>query len=211
MTEIITETDAPKIKLACATRNRGKIAELEKLLADTGITLLSGEALPPVGPIAETGETFAANAILKAVITAKTLSVPALADDSGLVVRALNNGPGVYSARYAGADADNLANLQKVLSEMRGISDRRAAFQCRIAIARPDGEAITFSGACKGAIALGPRGDNGFGYDPIFLCGPFLRRTFAELSDNEKNLISHRAVALGKMYRHLDRVRAFLS
>lgn len=211
MTEVITEIGAPKIKLACATRNRGKIAELENLLAGTGITLLSGQDLPPVGPIEETGQTFAANAVLKASVTAKALGVPALADDSGLVVRALNNAPGIYSARYAGEDADDLANLHKVLSEMRGIADRRAAFKCRIAIARPDGEAMIFSGACKGAIALGPRGDNGFGYDPIFLCGPFLRRTFAELSDNEKNLISHRAMALGKMYRHLDRVRAFLS
>lgn len=211
MIEIMTQSNEPKIKLACATRNHGKIAELENLLADTGITLLSGETLPTVEPIEETGETFAANAVLKATVTAKALGVPALADDSGLVVRALNNAPGIYSARYAGENAGDLQNLQKVLAEMRGIADRRAAFKCCIAIARPDGEAITFSGTCKGAIAFSPRGDNGFGYDPIFLCGPFLRRTFAQLSDSEKNLISHRAMALGKMYRHLDRVRAFLS
>lgn len=215
MTEIITETiedtAAPEIKLACATRNRGKITELKDLLADTDITLMTWRDFAPVGHIEETGKTFAENAIIKAATTAKILGVPALADDSGLIVRALNNAPGVYSARYASDDASDWDNLQKVLHEMRGVTDRRAAFKCFIAIARPDGEAITFGGSCDGAIAPRPRGSSGFGYDPIFLCGPFLRQTFAELTDNEKNLISHRAKALGSMYRHLDRVRAFLN
>lgn len=211
MTETSSETAAPEIKLACATRNRGKITELNELLANTDITLMTWRDFPPVGHIEETGKTFAENAVIKASVTAKTLGVPALADDSGLIVRALNNAPGVYSARYASEDASDWDNLQKVLQEMRGEENRRAAFKCFIAIARPDGEAITFGGSCEGAIALRPRGSNGFGYDPIFLCGPFLRQTFAELTDNEKNLISHRAKAMGSMYRHLDRVRAFLN
>ena len=215
MTEIITdianETATHEIKLACATRNRGKITELKDLLAETDITLMTWRDFSPVGPIEETGKTFAENAIIKAATTAKILGIPALADDSGLMVKALNNAPGIYSARYASEDASDWDNLQKVLFEMRGIEDRRAAFKCFIAIAKPDGQAITFGGSCDGAIAARPRGGNGFGYDPIFLCGPFLRQTFSELTDNEKNLISHRAKALGSMYRHIDRVKAFLN
>lgn len=199
------------IKLVCASRNRSKIKELKALLAETEIKLLELHEFPPIGNIEETGKTFAENAKLKAIITAQKLGVPSIADDSGLMVRALNNAPGVYSARYAGEDASDWDNLQKLLKDMRGVEDRRGAFKCFIAIARPDGACLVFGGSCDGAIARKPKGANGFGYDPIFLCGPFLRQTFAELSDNEKNLISHRAKALGRMYKHLDQVTAFLN
>lgn len=199
------------IKLVCATKNKGKIAEIKELLANTDIKLLSLDDFSPIGDIEETGQTFMDNAVLKAVTTAKLLGLPAMADDSGLIVRALNNAPGVRSARYAGPGAGDLANLQKVLAQMQGVQNRRAAFKCFIAIAKPNGQSITFGGSCEGAIAFEPKGENGFGYDPIFLCGPFLRQTFAQLTNNEKNLISHRAKALGAMYRHLDRVKAFLA
>lgn len=206
----IMENETPEIKLVCATKNRGKIAELKELLANTDIHLMTLREFPSIGAIEETGKTFVENAVLKAATTARLLGVPALADDSGLIVRALNNEPGVYSARYASEDASDWDNLQKVLKNLRGVADRRAAFKCFIAIARPDGQTMTFGGSCEGAIAARPRGTNGFGYDPIFLCGPFLRQTFAELNNNEKNLISHRAKALGKMYRDIERVKAFL-
>lgn len=200
-----------EIKLVCATKNKGKIIEIKELLSNTSIRLLSLEDFSSIEDIEETGETFIQNAVLKAVTTAKLLGVPAMADDSGLIVRALNNAPGVRSARYAGEGAGDWANLQKLLAQMQGVQDRRAAFKCFIAIARPDGQSITFGGSCEGAIAFEPKGQNGFGYDPIFLCGPFLRQTFAQLSNNEKNLISHRAKALGSMYRHLNRVKDFLA
>lgn len=210
VTEEIIENEIKEIKLVCASKNRGKIAEFKELLDGTDINLMTLREFPSIGTIEETGKTFVENAIIKATITARLLGVPAIADDSGLIVRALNNEPGVFSARYASEDASDWDNLQKVLKEMRGEEDRRAAFKCFIAIARPDGKTMTFGGSCEGAIARRPRGGNGFGYDPIFLCGPFLRQTFAELSNNEKNLISHRAKALGRMYRDIERVKAFL-
>lgn len=199
-----------EISLVCATKNRGKIKELAELLADTPVRLKGLNEFAPIGDIEETGKTFVDNARLKAETTARLLGVPAIADDSGIIVRALGNAPGVRSARYAGEHATDEQNLQKLLQDMEGIADRHAAFKCFIAIARPDGESLTFGGSCEGALAYEPWGTNGFGYDPIFLCGPFLRQTFAELTNNEKNLISHRAKALGSMYRHLDKVLAFL-
>lgn len=204
------ENKQQPITLVCATKNRGKILELKELLADTDIDLKTLREFPVIADIEETGATFAENAVLKAVTTARLLGTPALADDSGLTVRALNDEPGVYSARYAGENASDWDNLQKVLKNMRGVTNRKAAFKCIIAIAKPNGQSIIFGGLCEGAIALRPRGSNGFGYDPIFLCGPFLRQTFAELSNNEKNLISHRARALGKMYQDMERVKTFL-
>jgi len=185
-----------------ATRNPGKIRELAELLKDTGITLLSLADFPHLPEIPEEGATFADNAAAKAQAVARLTGLPALADDSGLMVDALKGRPGVFSARYAQdrtfpappTDADN---WQKLLEELKNVpwEDRGARFVCEIALASPDGRLLRAHGECQGVIATAAQGDQGFGYDPVFWV-PQYSATMAQLGPRVKNRLSHRARAL---------------
>lgn len=190
---------APRLMLA--TRNAGKAAEFRSLLAACpgleAVELLTPrDWLTPLPDVEETGATFEENARLKAQALASATGLPALADDSGLCVRALGGAPGVHSARWAGAGADDAARNEKLLAVMAGVPalDRSAYFACVVALALPDGTVHVAEGVCEGAILDVPRGSGGFGYDPLFL-PPDLGRSFAELTPDEKDAHSHRALA----------------
>jgi XTP/dITP diphosphohydrolase len=193
------------MKLVVATRNRGKIRELARLLSELEVVELVGlDELPPVAEVVEDTGTFEGNAAKKAREVAQATGLPALADDSGIEVDALGGAPGVDSALYAGEHGDDQANNEKLLRELEHVPDaeRTARFRCVLAFADPAGplgDAVHLEhGVVEGSILRVPRGENGFGYDPLFL----LRgdhRTTAELSPEEKNAISHRAEAARKL------------
>lgn len=201
------------LTLVMATRNPGKVRELRALLQDLGVELLSLADFPELPEVAETGATFAENAALKAQEVARLTRRPALADDSGLEVEALGGRPGVFSARYA---QDRTAqavptdddNWRKLLDEMQGVprERRQARFVCEIALALPDGRLWRAYGECPGIIALEPRGEHGFGYDPVFWV-PEYERTMAELGPQVKNRISHRARALAMLRNMLVSIK----
>jgi XTP/dITP diphosphohydrolase len=187
-------------KLLVGTNNRGKVREYEELLANLPgaikITFPAQEGLAL--EVEETGETFEANARIKALAYAQASGLPTLADDSGLEVDALDGAPGVHSARYAGpgrSDADRYRKLLDVLDNTP-TGQRSARFRCVVALALPDGTVRTASGTCEGEIGFTPRGEHGFGYDPIFVVEGHGGRTMAELLPEVKNRISHRARAL---------------
>ena len=184
-------------KLLIATTNKGKITELEALLTGLPYEVLGLADLPQALPeVEETGATFAENALLKARYYHAQTGWLTLADDSGLAVDALGGGPGVYSARYAGAGAGDVEKVAKLLAEMAGVpeAERTARFICVIALVGQE-VCATFTGQCAGKIAAQPRGTNGFGYDPVFV-EPGSGRTFAELARAEKSALSHRGQAL---------------
>ena len=186
----------PHQDLAIATHNPGKLREIEALVAPFGLAVKSAGALGLPEP-EETGTTFEENAALKARAAAVASGLVALADDSGLVVPALDGAPGIYSARWAGPARDFAAAMAKVEEELRGQPDRGAAFVSVLALARPDGSVETFRGEVRGRLVWPPRGDKGFGYDPIFVpAGGTL--TFGEMDPREKHRISHRARAFEK-------------
>ena len=191
--------------LLIATKNKGKIAELKNLLGDLPIELRSLNDFPDLPDVEETGETFAQNASLKARAYARQTGLWSLADDSGLEVAALDNAPGVFSARYAGENASDEANIEKLLREIGKYDERRrgARFVCAMAIADNAGE-IKFEaeGFCGGQIIRERRGTNGFGYDPIFVPDGFTE-TFAEISAAAKQKISHRGRAAAKIIQYL--------
>lgn len=191
------------IKLLVATGNMGKLRELRELLAGVPVTLLSLNDVDAGPEIAETGETFDENAMLKALGYAQRTGLLTVADDSGLAVDALGGSPGVLSARYGGAGLGYPEKMKLLLDEMRvANAGRRARFVCSIALASPDGEAIfTSQGVCEGAIAEVPRGLLGFGYDPIFIPDGY-DLTFGELSSDAKSEISHRARAVKIFVRY---------
>ena len=189
---------APSQTLVLATRNQGKIAEISKLLEEYPVTIKNLADFGPIPEVEEDGDTFDDNAYKKASFTARVLGLPAMADDSGIVVEALDGAPGVRSARFAGADASDEERCRKLLAEMAGKTDRRAAFECVISIAVPTGPALTYEGRCEGILTEAPSGSNGFGYDPIFLYPP-LGKTFAQLSREEKSRVSHRGKALAEL------------
>lgn len=195
--------------LIIASRNTGKTAEIRELLSGFPITIKNLDDFGPIPEVEEDGETFDENAYKKASFTARVLGYPALADDSGLVVEALNGAPGVFSARYAGPDATNEDRFRKLLQEMEGVSNRKAAFECVISIAVPTGPALTYEGRCEGIIAKSPEGTNGFGYDPIFFYPP-LKKTFAELTREEKGRVSHRGKALEAFRNEFDSVMKWI-
>jgi len=200
---------APPV-LVMATRNPGKIRELAALLADYGVKLLSLADFPRLPEIPEEGATFAENAAAKARAVARLTGHPALADDSGLMVDALNSAPGVFSARYAQdrtaatppTDADNWG---KLLDELKDVpmGERGARFVCELALATPDGQLLTARGECAGVIAIKPQGYTGFGYDPVFWV-PEYAATMAQLGPEIKNQISHRAKALAAFKKILQ-------
>ena len=192
------------MKICIASGNRGKIAELQKLLSeyikDIEIELVSLKELGFEGDIVEDGETFEENALIKARAAAEFSGLCSIADDSGLIVNALDGEPGVYSARYAGEPCDDQKNNEKLLENHKGIGERSAAFVCVIAFVVPEGQPlagapIIGTGYCPGEILFNPRGNAGFGYDPLFWFDPF-GKTFAEMSAEEKNAISHRSAGV---------------
>ena len=191
-------------KLVVATRNAGKIRELELLLLGVVELVLPIGSFPGIPDVDEDGATFVENAIKKARVAAQATGLPALADDSGLVVDALGGRPGIFSARFAGSDADDTANNRKLLTDMTGIpsSERTAAFHCVLAFCLPNGDCKTFDGRLPGIILEESQGEEGFGYDPLFLV-PEYGQTLAQLSLEIKNKISHRGRALRKFKRYL--------
>jgi XTP/dITP diphosphohydrolase len=187
-----------KKKIVLATRNKGKITELRGLLSGFDIQIKGLGEFDPIPDVKEDGKTFEENAYKKAFAAAKALGLPALADDSGLVVRTLGGAPGVMSARYGGEGASDEDKYRKLLQEMEGKADRSAYFECAIVIALPNGQSMIFTDRCEGEITFEPRGFEGFGYDPIFLY-PLLNMTFAQIPLEEKNKISHRGRAMARL------------
>jgi len=191
--------------LLLGTRNPGKLREIASILEGSGWSFSSLQEFDHVGSAEENGVTYSENAIAKAQFYAAATGLVALADDSGLEVAALSGAPGVYSARYAGENASDADRRQLLLSELSKTSntDRRARFVCVVAIAAPSGAVLNISeGICHGTITFTPRGDGGFGYDPLFIPDGHTK-TFAELPETIKNLISHRALALAQTKQFL--------
>jgi len=195
--------------LVLATRNKGKIVEFKALLSDFDIEIKSLEDFGAIPPVVEDGETFEDNAYKKAHFTAKALGFPAIADDSGLIVEVLGGSPGVHSARYAGEMATDEDNNRKLLEAMKGKKNRKATFQCIIAIAVPRGPALIYEGRCEGEIAHELKGEKGFGYDPLFYY-PSMGKTFASMSPEDKNRVSHRGKAMKELQSEFDKVRIWL-
>jgi len=193
------------ITLVIATTNKGKTSEIRDLLKDFPINIKNLDDFGPIPEVEEDGNTFDENAYKKASFTARILGLPALADDSGLLVEALGGAPGVHSARYAGENATDKQRRDKLLQEMEGKTDRRAAFECVISIAVPTGAALTYEARCEGLITTKSVGSNGFGYDPVFYYPP-LKKTFAELTIEEKSAVSHRGKALREVRNERDKV-----
>ncbi len=195
--------------IVLATRNKGKIAEIADLLKDFPVVLKNPDNFGPLPDVEEDGCTFDENAYKKASFYARILGFPALADDSGLTVAALNGAPGVLSARYAGENASDKERCAKLLRAMEGLSDRQAAFECVLSFAFPTGPALTYEARCEGLITKRPMWANGFGYDPIFYYPP-LKKTFAQLTREEKSRVSHRGLALNEFKNEFDKVLAWL-
>jgi XTP/dITP diphosphohydrolase len=208
------------MKVLIATTNRGKLAELRELLGDLPIELLTlDDALPGQPPVEETGATFEENALLKARAAADATGMVTIADDSGLEVDALDGRPGVRSARYAKEGATDAENIAKLLAELEGVEDdhRTARFRCAMVLIDPrrGGEPVIVDGRCEGAIGHEPRGEGGFGYDPVFIIHAdqaipdgtpeaeivtrAVGHTMAEISSAEKNVVSHRAQATAQI------------
>ena len=192
-------------KIVLATGNKGKLREFRGLLEGVFGNIVSLNDLESPPEVTEDGETFRENALKKARAIAAYSGIPALADDSGLEVEALGGRPGVYSARYAGEGAVDTDNIAKLLSELQGVANRKARFVCFLALVTPDGKEITAEGTCEGIILTEPRGEGGFGYDPVFFL-PEYNKTMAEIPAELKNKISHRARAsesLAKILREM--------
>lgn len=199
----------PEFVLVVATRNRGKSKEIRHLLEDFPVEIRDLNDFGPIPEVQEDGSTFEENAYKKASFTAKVLGLPALADDSGLEVSALGGAPGVHSARYAGDQATDAENNAKLLQAVSGSADRKARFCCVLSLAVPSGPALTYEATCEGIILEDLRGENGFGYDPLFLYPP-QNKTFAEMTLEEKSLVSHRGKALRELREEFDKVLRWL-
>jgi len=188
-------------RLVVASNNKGKLLEFRRLLEPLGFQVVGISEVVGSFSVDETGSTFAANAALKARAACEATGSFALADDSGLEVDALEGRPGVRSARYAGEGASDAENNDLLLKQMADVADeaRTARFRCAIALAEPSGVIAAVEGSCEGTILRAPRGDGGFGYDPLFSVAAFGGRSFAELGGSEKDQVSHRAQALRKV------------
>ncbi|NLZ43308.1 MAG: XTP/dITP diphosphatase [Clostridia bacterium] len=194
-------------RLVLASKNKGKLRELETMLAGSSWELCSVADFPELPPVVENGQTFRENAVKKALTVANILKEWTLADDSGLEVDALGGAPGVYSARFAGEPGDDRKNNEKLLRLLAGVpvEQRTARFRCVLALASPGGEIWTTERTCEGLIGLAPRGNRGFGYDPLFYL-PELGVTMAELPEEKKNEISHRGKAMRDLLAHLQAI-----
>ena len=190
-------------KFVLATHNPGKLKEMSSILSQFGVEVVSPKELGITVDVEETGATFAENAMLKARAICAAANLPAIADDSGLCVDALNGGPGVYSARYGGEGLDDKGRYPLLLNSMRGQATRAAHFTCSIACAFPNGDTLTAEGQVQGTIAFAPMGEGGFGYAPVFFYPP-LAKTFGQLTAEEKSTISHRGQALKEFSAKLE-------
>lgn len=192
-------------KIIIATKNKGKAKDFEALFGPLGYEVLTLHDVAEEMDVEETGTTFEENALLKATALASHLQTIVIADDSGLEIDALDGRPGIYSARYAGEEKSDEANIDKVLEELRDVkeSERTARFVCSIAVASPSREPFTVRGTCEGVIAHERKGSNGFGYDPIFFV-PSQNKMMAELSAEEKGAISHRGNAIKQLASNLS-------
>ncbi|MEA4941406.1 MAG: RdgB/HAM1 family non-canonical purine NTP pyrophosphatase [Oscillibacter sp.] len=191
------------MKFVLATHNPGKLKEMSAILGILGVEVVSPADLGLTVDVEETGETFTENAMLKARAVCALAGLPAIADDSGLCVDALNGGPGVYSARYGGEGLDDRGRYVLLLNSMRGAPTRSAHFETAVACAFPNGETLTAAGRCDGAIAFAPMGTGGFGYDPVFLV-PERAKTFGQMTEEEKASLSHRGKALRAFAAELE-------
>jgi XTP/dITP diphosphohydrolase len=190
--------------IVLATRNAKKVEEIKRITKGMPINVLTIDDFPGCPEVDEDGITFEENAVKKALTVAHYTGKPSLADDSGLEVKALGGAPGTLSARYAGDDADDGKNVAKLLQEMLMVpeKERMARFVCCIVLAYPDSGIHVFWGYSEGRIGRKPEGENGFGYDPVFYPAGHIR-TFAEMSDREKDALSHRGEAMKKFYNYL--------
>ena len=194
------------MEFVIATQNKGKLKEMRRILEPLGHTVLSAKEAGFDGDVEETGSTFAENAALKAAAVAQALGKPVIADDSGLMVDALNGAPGVYSARYAGEGATDRQRWEKLLRELKGVprQKRTAKFCCAVVLALRGKEPVTFTGECPGYIGEEPLGEDGFGYDPVFYLNE--STSFATLSGEEKDKISHRGKAMAQLEEYLKKL-----
>ena len=183
------------MKLVLASKNKKKLVEMNDILSQLGIQVCSEAEAGVDVEVEETGTTFEENSLLKAKAVMEASGLPAIADDSGLCVDALNGAPGVYSARYGGEGLDDVGRYRLLLENMSGQMPRTARFVSVITCCFPNGDVLTARGECPGTIAFAPMGEGGFGYDPVFFLPP-LKKTFAQLSPEEKNAVSHRGKAL---------------
>lgn len=193
-------------KIIIATRNEGKASEFKDMFNERGYEIQTLLDYPDVPDVEETGETFEENALLKSETIANHFNTVVLSDDSGLMVKALNGEPGVYSARYSGKDKDDQKNNEKLLAELEKLGDdvdRSAKFHTTLALSYPGVESLTVTGEVHGEILNRPRGENGFGYDPLFYVSE-LSKGMAELKPEEKNKISHRAEAIKELDKVFD-------
>ncbi len=188
-----------------ATRNKNKTREIKQLLKMKDVVIKDLDDFGTIPEIEEDGTSFDENAYKKASFVSRILGYPAMADDSGLVVEALNGEPGIHSARYAGDNATDKENCEKLIKNLKGKKNRKAAFECVISIAVPTGAALTYEGRCEGVILEEPAGENGFGYDPYFYY-PEFKKTFAEVSMEEKSRVSHRGRALMEIKDEFDKI-----
>ena len=204
------------MKLVLASKNKKKLAEMNDILSQLGIEVCSEAEAGVDVEVEATGTTFEENSLLKARAVMEASGLPAIADDSGLCVDALNGAPGVYSARYAGEHGNDAANNEKLMAEMQNVpvGQRAAKFVSAVCLILPDGRELVVTGECPGSVALTPAGDNGFGYDPLFVPDAVglpgggtvpntAHRTYAELADAEKDAISHRGRAMEKLEAEL--------
>jgi XTP/dITP diphosphohydrolase len=198
-----------KIVFVLTTRNKGKMREFELLFKGLPVEIKGVSEFQKIPEFEEKGSTFEEIAINKAQFVSKALDLPAIADDSGLTVEALNGAPGIFSARYAGKSATNGQNSRKLLEKMEGKENRNAIFVCSIAISKPTGQILTYTGRCSGIILHEPAGTNGFGYDPFFYYSP-LGKTFAQLSVEEKSRVSHRGQAMRKLKNDFKKIMIWL-
>lgn len=191
------------MKIVFASNNSHKVSEFKSCLSSAGldVEILTIKETGFTGDIIESADTFQGNAYIKAKTLCDYTGLIAIADDSGLSVDALNGAPGVYSARYAGENATDSDNIEKLLSGLKDKSDRTAKFVCTICVCRPDGETLYVTGESKGEIIDERRGDGTFGYDPVFYYPPF-DKTFAQMTSEEKNSISHRGLAVEELLKH---------
>ena len=183
------------MKAVLASRNPKKLKEMKTILSELGVEVVLESEVGIDIEVEETGTTFEENSLLKAQAVMKASGLPAIADDSGLMVDALNGAPGVYSARYGGPELDDAGRNRLLLENMRGAGSRSARFVSVITCAFPNGDVLTARGECEGTVAYAPMGEDGFGYDPVFFV-PELKKTFAQMTVEEKNRISHRGRAL---------------
>ena len=190
------------MKFVLASQNPHKLEEMNAILSAHGVEVVLEKDVGLHVDVEETGSTFAENAMLKAKAVMEASGLPAIADDSGVCVDALSGAPGIYSARYGGPELDDVGRYQLLLSNMRGAANRAAHFTSAIACIFPTGDTIEAEGICPGTIAYAPQGDGGFGYDPVFFL-PQLRKTYAQLTPEEKAAVSHRGKALEVFDRKL--------